>query len=258
MSICKIAAMIIGILIAGGHSNTPTAESNRCKNKSANESKITEKTNDSGHDCRGHHDLSTLRIELADTPVVQLIPAESKEKPTEKKERHFDEKAKAWLINSKDWLTSAGSVAAVIGAVLSLFMAWIIIRSSNRHLRAYLGITDLRIVEPCMIHFSVKNYGLTPAQRVQVWCDCPDTPRNPLLITWLPKHGISDGAIISPGESTEHRCPRVGLPEEYFVNGKIRYFDTFGKSHYTIFHYAVQKGPNGLHCVVHPTGNEQT
>jgi hypothetical protein len=256
---CKLAAILIAA-VAFLHSSLSAQISRDTDDKAngaAKAKQVKEKATDSGKDSGNHVFRPPLAVEAVDTPVIKFVATAHSEACSEKEGNYTYCRIKQRFTDNKDLLSGIATVIAAIGVCISIGVAMNTRSTSRRQLRAYLGISEFGYSAPYVV-FTVKNYGLTPAKNVRIWCDCPDTERLSLLIAWLPKHGISNGDLLWPGDILDRKSIRVGLTEEFFVNGKISYTDAFGKPRVTTFQYAITKGPKGLRWTAHTKGNTAT
>jgi hypothetical protein len=254
----KIAAILITAFSFANAYGQKNSNADDKANGTPNSKQVEKKGNDSSDYRRHHVGQAPLSIEAVDTPVVKIVTTTNTENCQEKESNYPYCRIKQWFVDNKDLLSGIATIIAAIGVCISIFVARNTQSVGRRQLRAYLGISEFGLSTSCVM-FTIKNYGLTPAKKVRIWCDCPDTERWPALIKWLPKHGISDGDLMWPGDTLDRKSVRVGLTEEFFANGKISYTDVFGNRQVTTFQYSIQKGPSGiLRCVAHTKGNSAT
>jgi hypothetical protein len=254
----KIAAILITTFSFANAYGQKNSNADDKANGTPNSKQIEKKGNDSSNYRRGHVAPAPLFVEAVDTPVIKVVAATNAENCQEKEGNYSYCRVKQWFTDNKDLISGGATFIAIFGVCVSLWVARNTQSVGRRQLRAYLGISKFGLSGAC-VTFTVKNYGLTPAKKVRIWSDCPDTERWPSLIKWLPKHGISDGDLVWPGDTLNRKSVRVGLTEEFFANGKISYTDVFGKRQVTTFQYAIQKGPNGiLRWIAHTKGNTTT
>jgi hypothetical protein len=154
-------------------------------------------------------------------------------------------------------------------AIFAAFIAYFALRdtrkligitsdTASKQLRAYVGIDSLSFPSPD-IPFVVKNYGQTPAQQVEIWCDCAREARSVETLRTDPQSKISSGDVLWPDKTVPCRWQYSGPAEGFFIFGTIRYLDAFGVARTTTFQYAVRTVP-GRHptCTIHSEGNSAT
>jgi len=185
-------------------------------------------------------------VELRGTEQAPIIIRSIKSKEeTARDAKDRDNKASA------EWWNEVFSAAVAIGTLLQFSALVVIIRTTRRQLRAYIGVSlkrapELNVGTVPMAILNYKNCGQTPARDVRHWANMiiepyPSTPR------FEPKPLQSERITVNPAD-TENIIVGLGgtLTQtgvdtirndtaRFYVYGEFWYFDIFGYERRTEF-----------------------
>jgi hypothetical protein len=173
-----------------------------------------------------------------------------------------------------DYIAIFLSAIVAIGALLQAAALLVIIRTTRRQLRAYVFVTQVRIVilpgrkEPSIVVL-FKNTGQTPARDLTISADkeVMEYPLKSDLISAYPPNrigsigaGIHSRVVLTEFSVTDNERQEMSKDKlAVYVFGMIEYKDAFSKWRWTTYRFfgggGAPIGPDG-ELALHASGND--
>ena len=149
------------------------------------------------------------------------------------------------------FIASASLVVSFCALLVTSFQLFTIRRNAQRQMRAYLGVLDHKISDVAegqrpRLQISVKNFGQTPARKVQYWLhskldeyplqnNLPERPFRSERIVLFPTDGTTPTFELADPFNAADMAGLQSGNRRLYVYGQIRYTDAFDHDRNTYF-----------------------